>query len=152
MRVLLIIHSLMAVLLIGAVSHQIASALWVPRKKSGFIERFSTVRPSYYPSAIVFLYVSTFLLGGLVYTDFRIDVKPFLEDLGRMQLVGMFELKEHLAAIGLGLLPAYWFFWARIPRAEQELNRLVLTIFIGSSVWLSFLVGLVINNVKGIGS
>ncbi len=152
MRVLLVIHSLMAVFLMGAVSHQIASALWVPKKKNGFIVRFSSVRPSYYPSAIALLYVATFLLGGVVYTDFRLDAKPALEDMGRMQLIGMFELKEHLAAIGLGILPAYWMFWAKVPRAAQELNRLMLTIFLGFSVWFSFLVGLVINNVKGIGS
>ena len=39
----------------------------------------------------------------------RIDVRPSLEAMQLSAANGVFEIKEHLAAIGLGLLPAYSF-------------------------------------------
>ena len=67
---------------------------------------------------------------------------------------GIFEIKEHLEAIGLGLLPAYWYFWqaGRPATAEVATTRLVLTwIWRWSSGGASCL-GHVLNNIKGFGA
>jgi hypothetical protein len=64
---------------------------------------------------------------------------------------GAFEVKEHFAAIGLGLLPAYWYYW-RLPLApEHARTRAMLTSILAFIVWFGFLVGHVLNNIRGFG-
>ena len=65
---------------------------------------------------------------------------------------GVFEIKEHLAAIGLGLLPAYWVFWRRPLTADGMVARRYLTCILAFVVWWNFLVGHVLNNIRGFGS
>jgi hypothetical protein len=61
----------------------------------------------------VVLFALTTLGGALLYPQYRIDVRPALEDMQNSAANGVFEIKEHLGAIGLGLLPMYWLFWQR---------------------------------------
>jgi hypothetical protein len=62
---------------------------------------------------------------------------------------GLFELKEHFVAVGLGMLPAYWYFW-RQPLANDYLRtRAILTSILAFIVWWSFLVGHILNNIRG---
>jgi hypothetical protein len=61
---------------------------------------------------------------------------------------GSFELKEHFVALGLGMLPAYWYFW-RQPPADYARTRAVLTALLAFIVWWGFLVGHVLNNIRG---
>jgi len=54
--------------------------------------------------------------------------------------------------LGLALLPVYWLFW-RPPLAEQYARaRAVITAMLAFVVWWGFLVGHVINNVRGYGA
>jgi hypothetical protein len=149
---LLILHGLLALLLIGAVTHQAVSAVWRSPGKRKFVESFAAVRPAAYTNAIVIIYLATFFLGGWIYTEYRIDVKPALEDMGSLVAVGLFELKEHVAAIGLGLLPAYWFYWKMVPLSQRLPVRTALTLLLASCVWWNFLVGHVLNNLRGLGT
>ena len=55
-----------------------------------------------YVNAIVVLYLLTFLLGGIIYAEYRIEVRTVVEQLGLWAQNGSFELKEHFAAVGLG--------------------------------------------------
>ena len=71
--------------------------------------------PSSFANAIVVLYVVSTLLGGTVYLNFRVDIRPDLERAGHWQALGFFDLKEHFVAIGLALLPAYWVCWQPAP-------------------------------------
>jgi hypothetical protein len=70
--------------------------------------RFRAVPSASFANAIVVLYAVSALLGALLYLRFRVAVRPDLERAGHWQALGLFELKEHFAAIGLALLPAYW--------------------------------------------
>jgi hypothetical protein len=55
-------------------------------------------------------------------------------------------------ALGLGLLPAYWYNW-RSPLAEDNARtRLILTSLLAFIVWWGFLVGHLTNNVRGLGT
>ena len=51
------------------------------------------------------LFLVTALGGGLLYPDYRVEVRPALEDLQLRAANGIFEIKEHLVAVGLGVLP-----------------------------------------------
>ena len=62
---------------------------------------------------------------------------------------GVFEIKEHLVAIGLGLLPSYWLFWRRANGPDTAAPRRYLTWLLAFFVWWSFIVGHVLNNIRG---
>ncbi len=149
---LLIIHGLMAFLLLGAITHQLL-AVWAPlRAKPGhFVGRFRGVGPAAYVNAIVALYVATAALGGIIYSFYRISARLTLERGGFWWTFGSFELKEHLVAVGLALLPAYWCYW-KLPGNEHARTRAILTALIAFIVWWGFLVGHLANNVRGLGT
>ena len=150
---LVIVHGLVAVALLGAITHQTLSA-WAPAnaRPGSFFGRFRTVPPAAFTNAIILLYLVTATLGATVYLYFRIDVRPALEQAGRFEVLGFFDLKEHFMAIGLALLPAYFVCW-RQPREEESMRtRTALTSILAFIVWWGFLVGHVANNIKGFGA
>ena len=147
--VLLIVHGLLAVALLGAITHQAASVLLPASRPAGsFVGRFRAVPGPSYVNAVVVLYVVTAVLGGVLYTEYRVSVRTVVEQLGMWPAHGAFELKEHFAAVGLGLLPAYWYCW-RV--AGEARTRAALTAFLAIIVWWNFLVGHVLNNIRGFG-
>src|SRR5947207_2105501 len=79
---LLIVHGLLAVALLGAVTHQTISVL-VPGRKTAdsFVGRMRAVSAPSYVSAIIFLYVATAILGGIIYAEYRMAVRVVLEQL-----------------------------------------------------------------------
>jgi hypothetical protein len=150
--VLLIVHGLLAVVLLGAITHQalsLAPGAAAVGSRS-FVGRFRNVNPGAYTNAIVVLFVITAIGGGLLYPQYRLDVRTALEDMQMRAANGVFEIKEHLAAIGLGLLPTYWLFWRAPLAPEQALARRSLTWLLAFIVWWNFLVGHVLNNIKGL--
>ena len=151
--VLLIVHGLLAVALLGAVTHQAIGVLAPARKGPvSFVGRMRAVSAPAYVSAIIVLYIITAILGGIVYADYRIAVRVVLEQLELWKANGAFELKEHFVAVGLGMLPAYWYFW-RQPLLEADARaRAVVTATVAFIVWWSFLVGHIVNNIRGFGS
>jgi len=151
--VLLIVHGLLAVALLGAITHQVIS-VWAPARKPAvsFVGRFRSVPATSYANAIVVLYLITALLGAIVYTEYRVVVRVVLEQLDLWKTNGVFELKEHFAAVGLGVLPAYWYYWRTPLSGEHARTRAVLTALLAFVVWWNFLVGHVLNNVRGFGS
>ena len=147
---LLILHGLLAVALLGAITHQALSvARRAPAGPRNFVVKFSTVNGGSYTTAIAVLFVITSIGGALLYPQYRLDIRPTLEDLDLRAANGVFEIKEHLAAIGLGLLPAYWFFWRQPLGADGLIARRYLTWLLAFIVWWNFLVGHVLNNIRG---
>jgi hypothetical protein len=150
---LLIVHGLLAVALLGAITHQ-ALSVWAPARKpaGSFVGRFRGVPGASYTNAIIVLYVMTALLGAIIYPDYRLEVRVVLEQLALHSQNGAFELKEHFAVIGLAVLPAYWYYWRQPLAAEHARTRAVLTALLAFIVWWNFLVGHILNNVRGFGS
>ena len=150
--VLLIVHGLLAVALLGAITHQAFSVV-PPASAAGtvsFVGRFRNVNGAAYRPPIVVLFLLTALGGALLYPQYRIDVRTTLEDLQLRAANGVFEIKEHLVAIGLGVLPAYWLFWRTPLGTEQAASRRYLTWLLAFIVWWGFLIGHVLNNIKGL--
>jgi hypothetical protein len=73
-----------------------------------------------------------------------------LEDLQLRAANGIFETKEHFAAVGLGLLPAYWLFWRPPLKLEYAQTRKYLSWSLAFIVWWNFLTGEVLNNIRGL--
>ena len=149
---LLIVHGLLAVALLGAITHQ---ALSVARSgalspRRSFLDKFGGVNAAVYTNPVILLFAVTSIGGAFLYPQYRIDVRPALEGMQLSAANGVFEIKEHLAAIGLGLLPAYSFFWRTPLAVEQALTRRCLTWILAGLVWWNFLVGHILNNIKGL--
>jgi len=150
---LVITHGLLAFLLLGAVTHQVVSVL-VPARAgaANFVARFRAVGSANYANAIIVLYLVTAALGSYIYTNYRISARLILEQGHYWKSFGAFEIKEHLIAIGLAILPAYWYFWRQPLDETDALTRKLLTVLIGFIVWWAFLAGHIANNIPGLGT
>jgi hypothetical protein len=150
--VLLICHGLLAVALIGALTHQALSVVpaSVSKGPRSFMDRFRGVNSAAYATPIVILYFITAIAGALLYPQYRIDVRTALEDMQMTAANGVFEIKEHLVAVGLGILPAYWLFWQQPLAPGQASSRRYMTWLLAFIAWWGFLVGHVLNNIKGL--
>jgi succinate dehydrogenase/fumarate reductase cytochrome b subunit len=150
---LLIIHGLSAVALLGALTHQALSVWWpAPKRTASFFNNVRAVSSTSYTNAIIVLFVITVSLGSVIYPAYRVGIRIVLQDYRMLVPEGSFELKEHFVTIGLGLLPAYWFFWQRPLQPETAGTRAALTTILAFIVWWAFLVGHVLNNIRGFGS
>jgi hypothetical protein len=151
--VLLIIHGLLAITLLGALTHQAIGVLWPAGKAAhSFIARVRAVSAPSYANAVVVLYVVTAILGGIIYAEYRITVRVVLEQYQFWKAIGAFELKEHFVAVGLGMLPAYWYFWRQPLVRDHARARAMTTATLAFIVWWSFFVGHILNNIRGFGS
>jgi hypothetical protein len=151
-QVLLILHGLIAVALLGAITHQAFSVARRPpaRPSRNFVDRFRGVNSTAFTNTIIGLFAAAAVLGSLLYPRYRVDVRPTLEDMQLRAANGIFEIKEHFAAVGLGLLPVYWRFW-RMPLTQQyAATRKYLTWTLAFIIWWNFLVGEILNNIKGL--
>jgi hypothetical protein len=150
--ILLIVHGILAVFLLGAITHQAVGVAWpVAKRGSGFFHAVRGVNGMNYTKTVVVLFLVTFALGCLIYPVYRVNVRTVLQEYRFFKPEGMFEMKEHLLALSLALLPAYWLFWRRASDANR-LARAVTTCLIAVAVWWSFLTGHIINNIRGFGS
>ncbi|MGB6446032.1 MAG: hypothetical protein WBF47_12755 [Xanthobacteraceae bacterium] len=150
---LVITHGLLAFLLLGAVTHQVVS-VWAPVRAgaANFVSRFRAVGSANYANAVIALYLVTAALGAFIYTNYRITARLTLEQGHFWKSFGAFEIKEHLIAIGLALLPAYWYFWRQPLDENDGLTRKALTALLAFIVWWAFLAGHIANNIRGLGT
>jgi hypothetical protein len=149
---LVIIHGLCAVALLGAITHQALAVWWSARAPTHFVQRFRAVPAANYANAIVVLFILTFVLGGWLYPSYRINVRVVLEQMELPAANGSFELKEHLAVMGLSMLPAYWYFWRKDAAETHVRARKWITLLLAFVVWWNFIVGHVLNNIRGFGA
>ena len=154
---LLIAHGLIAVALLGAITHQAVSVLRSSRPspastaQRSFLTRYSRVNDRSFTAAIAVLFVATAVLGGIIYPAYRIDVRIPFEEMGLTWAVGLFEIKEHWGAVGLGTVPLYLQTWRSEDSAGSHTARLALTLLLALIVWNDFLVGHLLNNIRGLG-
>jgi hypothetical protein len=145
-----VLHGLVAIALLGAITHQ-GLAVWrQPAPATLFVDRFRAIPAERYATAIVALYLLTFVLGAYIYPTFVLSAKQAIADRGMRGMIGIFQIKEHIAAIGLGLLPVYWHFWRSVPLNVGVLTRRFLTSFLMLSIWWNLIVGYVLNNLRGL--
>jgi hypothetical protein len=147
----LISHGLLAVALLGALTHQLTAFMsGRAARGTGFLARYVAVRPERFTTAIIVLFVLTLGFGATIYPAYRVDVRIPFEEMSLGWAVGLFELKEHLAGLGLGTLPLYAYTWRSHPGEGHRIDRCMVTVFLGVIVWFDFIVGHVLNNLRGL--
>ena len=151
-KILLFIHFLLAVGLLAAVTLQAVAVLMPARQVAGnFIDR-SPVPAASYAAVIAVVYVLQALMGAWIYIKYRTYVRIPMEQFGHWWTVGSFEFKEHVVTMGMGLLPAYWYFWRQPLSEEHASARKWVTLFLAFTVWYAFVIGHVANDFRGVGS
>jgi hypothetical protein len=149
----LFVHLILAVGLLGALTHQaMAVALPVRQAAGGIVTRFRAVHASTYATAVCVLWVLTFLVGSFIYTSYRVNIRIPLEQGHYFKTGGFFDFKEHVATLGLVLLPAYWYFWKNAQNPEYDNARKGVTLVLAVMCWFLFIVGHVLNNTRGFGA
>ena len=150
--ILLITHGILAVLLLGAITHQAIAAAWPATKRApGFFNSLRSVNGMSYSNAVIILFLVTFVIGTVIYPTYRVSVRTVLQEYHDYKPEGMFEMKEHLLALSLSLLPIYWLLW-RSPSGENRIARTAVTSILAIAVWWGFITGHIINNIRGFGS
>ena len=147
---LLIVHGLVAVALLGGITHQTAAACWPARRPDSFLAAFRAVSGARYTIANIVLYVVTGVLGAVIYPTYRLAVRPYLESARLATINGTFEIKEQFVAVGLGMLPLYWLVWRTPLDTRFGAARAAVTALLCFVVWYGFLTGHVLNNVRGL--
>ena len=149
---LLILHGLVGVALLGAITHQTVSVFRRRQARSGsFIDRYTGVNTHVFTTAVLWLYPVGLIMGAVIYPAYRLNVRIPFEEMSLGWAVGLFELKEHFAAIGLALLPMYAVVWRQESLDTHRRDRIALTVLLTFIVWWDFLVGHVLNNIRGFG-
>ncbi len=147
----LILHGLLAVALLGIVTHQAVSSLTRADKPAvGFSKRYLAVSPGLFVNAVMVAYIATFVLGSVIYPVYRLDVRIVFAEMQLGWAIGLFEVKEHWAALGLALLPLYSRLWKRSSAETDSASRTAVTLILAVIVWFNFLVGHLLNNYRGL--
>jgi len=150
--VLLMVHVLVGTALLGAITHQVASVFrgrgGRAARSGSFFGRYSEVDKAIFTMAVVVLYVSQVLLGALIYPAYRLIVRIPFEEMSLGWAIGVFELKEHFAGIGLMSLPFYARSW-RSPQSHPR-DRIMMSVLLAFIVWWDFLVGHILTNIRGL--
>ena len=149
---LLILHGLVGVALLGAITHQLVSMYRRRTKRSGsFIDRYTGVNQQVFVVAVISLYVAQVILGAIIYPAYRLNVRIPFEEMFLFKAVGAFEMKEHFAGIGIGMLPLYFWLWRPANADTHRRDRIVITSILAFIVWWGFLIGHILNNIRGFG-
>lgn len=156
--IVVIVHLLLAVTLLGAITHQtvgvLRGAVPAPNAAGGpsFGRAYRGVRVALYTNVVIVLFLLTGVVGAFLYGPYRLTVLPYFYGHGLKLFGGIFELKEHFVVIGVALLPVYWLLWKKVPLNEQVAWRAAVTTILAAFVWYAFLVGHVLNNLRGFGT
>ncbi|MGA8359548.1 MAG: hypothetical protein WB772_19620, partial [Xanthobacteraceae bacterium] len=90
----LFVHLILAVGLLGALTHQaMAVALPARQPSGGIVTRFRSVSAAGYATAVCVLWVLTFLVGSFIYTKYRTYIRIPLEEGHYYKTGGFFDFK-----------------------------------------------------------
>lgn len=148
-RLLLVLHTAGAVVLLGSATHH---ALLMRHYLRGRFERIALEKT--YARVLCVAYAVTFAIGALVYPTYRVHVRGYHLDRFAPEYARLFDVKETWAslalfvALGLGALSFAW-----RPREEPWLAPIVavMSFVVCAVVWFDAVIGILVTSVRGIG-
>jgi len=139
-----IAHLLLGVLLLGAVTHH----AWL-LARGNFQDRTRQVRRYAFWASLA--YTLCLLWGIWVYPAFRVYVRAAYQDTQAPWATGLFEIKEHWAALGLAVLPFYYLSSRSLKTLDATTLRwhAVSASWLAIIAWYSFVLGAFLMDMKG---
>ena len=147
-KFLLFLHLVGAFVLAGSLAHNLMVIVgyWRGKFRKKNLEKL-------YVKISFWAYVVTFLVGALVYPTFRVRVRAEYFDEHLPWATGLFEVREHWAAIGLALFIAYYFLRRNFdPETEREklLLHTAICYILNIIVWYCATVGYYLTTFKSV--
>jgi len=146
--VLLVAHLFATFVLVGSMTHNLI-CVW--RYVGG---RFGRVKQErLFVRVSLWSYVAVYVIGALIYPAFRVYMRGGLFDTAMPWATGLFEVKEHWAAVGLGIFFVYYFLRKNFD-PQQEREKLIflyapLCAILNVIVWYTIVVGCWLTLLKG---
>ena len=145
---LLILHALTAILLLGSMTHNV---LITTRYLKGHFRKIKLEK--LYVKVGFVSYLLSFVLGALIYPNYRYYVRALYFDKEVIWASNLFDIKEHWAGIGLALFMAYYLLSINID-PQKDRSMLFVYVFLSLSltgiVWFAVISGLLLTSVKGV--
>ncbi len=145
---LLILHTLLAVLLLGSMTHNVLIVvpyLWGKFRK--------TKLEKLYVKVGFVSYLLTFILGALAYPNYRYNVRALHFDKELHWASNLFDVKEHWAGIGLALFVAFLLL-SRVIEPKSDRQMLGIYVFLSVSlaviIWFNVISGLLLVSYRSI--
>jgi hypothetical protein len=141
----LLMHLLFGVMVLGASTHHLFQVI-----------KGRAVTPARPAKRYAFWtcvgYLVTFGWGVVIYPTYAYHVRYLFSDEHTPWATALFEIKEHILAVGLGILPFYYLASrdAALLAPRQRTLYLLSVWTIAAIVWYSFVVGGILVNVKGL--
>ena len=144
---LLLFHLFLTFILIGSMTHNLFCVL-------GYIKgRFNRQKLEFrYAKVSFWSYLIVYIIGALIYPAYRIYIRADYFDPKLPWATGLFEVKEHWGAIGLGMFLVYYIL-RRSFQPSDEKEKLVfyipLCLLLNIIVWYKIVVGCYLSLLKG---
>ena len=144
---LLVVHLLVTFVLVGSMTHNL---FWVFGYIRGKFGRLKLQRRC--AKVSLWAYIIVYVIGALIYPAYRVYIRHHYFDPQLPWATGLFEVKEHWAALGLALLVVYYLLGKRFDPA-QEREKLFffapLCLLVNLIVWYKVIVGCYLTYLKG---
>lgn len=145
-EVLLLAHLFATFVLVGSMTHNLLCVIKYLGGKFGSVKReWFYVRISFWT------YIICYVFGVLIYPAFRVYIREDF-DTNMRWATGLFEVKEHWGAIGLGLFFVYYFLRKNF-HPEQERDKLFfyvpLCFMLNIILWYKVIAGCYVSLLKG---
>ena len=144
--ILLLAHLFTTFVLVGSMTHNLLCVV-------GYLRgRFGRARLEWFYARVSFwTYVVTYVFGVLIYPAFRVYIRGDF-DAQIPWATGLFEVKEHWGAIGLGLFFVYYFLRKNF-EPDKEKEKLFLYVplcfLLNIILWYKVVVGCYLSLLKG---
>lgn len=145
---LLILHALIAILLLGSMTHHVL--IVVPYLWGKFTKL--KLEKIYVKVAFV-AYLLTFLVGALIYPNYRYHVRAQYFDSHLPWAAQLFDMKEHWAGLGLALFIGFYVISRVIqPQSDRAMLGVYawLSVTLTVIVWFNVLSGLILVSYRSI--
>ncbi|NIA15105.1 MAG: hypothetical protein GWP08_13620 [Nitrospiraceae bacterium] len=140
----LVLHLMVCLPLLGALTHHLVKVINGTYARGRLVAR--------YARWVTVSYLICFIFGVIIYPAFSFHVRYTFMDAAEPWATGLFEIKEHLLALGCAILPFYYLSSQSAPKLDRRHRRLhAVSVFaLSVIVWYAFIVGAVLMNIRGI--
>ena len=147
-ELLMLVHLFATFVLIGSMTHNLLCVVKYLQGKFGRAKQELRYL-KWSLSSYIFVYV----IGAIIYPAFRVYIRGEVFDPLLPWATGLFEVKEHWAALGLAIFAVYYFLRKNFdPKQEKEKLRYLyapLCMILNIILWYTVIVGCYLTLLKG---